>query len=126
MMRSVLLLAGLCGVVAGCSLVGGSGAATGTVSGVVLIGGGTVYPPGGSDVYRVKGAFVLVSGMSASGAKVERHLVCDSRGHFRVRLSPGRYTFVAQIFPANPTHPRRSVVVERGQSASIVLKGHVI
>jgi hypothetical protein len=67
----------------------------------------------------VKGAFVLVSGTSTSGAKVERHLVCDSHGHFRVKLSPGRYTFVAQIFPANPTHPRRSVVVERGQSARL-------
>jgi hypothetical protein len=81
---------------------------------------------GGSDINPVKGAFVLVTGTDTSGANVERHLTCDGHGRFRVRLSPGRYTFLAQIFPANPTHPRRTVDLERGQNAHVVLKGYVI
>jgi hypothetical protein len=125
MMRGALLIAGLVGILAGCSLGGGS-AATGTVWGLVVVEGGKDPPPGESDIRPAGGAFILVSGTSTSGTKVERHLVCDNHGHFRVKLSPGRYTFVAQIFPENPTHPRRSVVVERGQSASIVLKGYLV
>lgn len=65
---------------------------------------------GGSDINPVRGAFVLVTGTDMSGAKVERRLRCDRHGRFRVRLRPGLYTFLAQIFPANPTQPRsRSV-----------------
>jgi hypothetical protein len=81
---------------------------------------------GGSDIRQVKNASVLVTGTDASGAKVEKHLTCDSHGRFAVALNPGRYTFLAQIFPANPTHPRRTVVVERGHNSHIVLKGYVI
>ena len=80
----------------------------------------------GSDINPVRGAFVLVTGTDTSGATVERRLRCDRHGRFRVRLRPGRYTFLAQIFPANPTHPRRSVVVEGGQNSQVVLKGYVI
>jgi hypothetical protein len=81
---------------------------------------------GGSDINPVKAALVLVTGRDTSGAKVVRHLTCDRHGRFRVRLSPGRYTFLAQLFPANPTHPRKSVVVVRGRNSHIVLKGHAI
>jgi hypothetical protein len=81
---------------------------------------------GGSDINPVKATRVLITGTETSGAKVVRHLTCDGHGRFRVRLGPGRYTFLAQIFPANPTHPRRSVVVVRGRHSHIVLKGYVI
>ena len=80
---------------------------------------------GGSDIHPVKNALVLVTGTDMTGAKVEKHLTCDSHGRFAVSLNPGRYTFLAQIFPANPTHPRRSVVVERGQNSDIALKGYL-
>jgi hypothetical protein len=138
MWRSVLLGVVFAGVLAGCSLGGGSGGAattvkvgvpeplTGTVSGLVVVEGGKDPMFGGSDIRPVKNASVLVTGTDASGAKVERHLTCDGHGRFAVALNPGRYTFLAQIFPENPTHPRRSVLVERGQGARIVLKGSVI
>jgi hypothetical protein len=138
MWRTVLLGVVVAGLVAGCSLGGGSGGAasavkvgvpeplTGTVSGLVVVEGGKDPMFGGSDINPVKRAFVLVTGRTTAGAKVDRHLTCDMHGRFRVRLNPGHYTFLAQIFPANPTHPRKLVVVERGQNSHIVLKGYVI
>ena len=117
----------MAGLVAGCSLGGGSGSGNqGTVSGLVVVEGGKDPMFGGSDINPVKAALVLVTGTDTSGAKVVRHLTCDGHGRFRVRLSPGRYTFLAQIFPANPTHPRKSVVVVRGRHSHVVLKGYVI
>ena len=117
----------MAGVVAGCSLDGGSGGVSqGTVSGLVVVEGGKDPMFGGSDINPVKAARVLVTGTDTSGVKVVRHLTCDGHGRFQVRLSPGRYTFLAQIFPANPTHPRGSVVVVRGRHSHIVLKGYVI
>jgi hypothetical protein len=127
MWRSVLLGVVVAVLVAGCSLGGGSpGASQGTISGLVVVEGGMDPMFGGSDIHPVKAALVLVTGTDTSGAKVVGHLTCDGYGRFRVRLSPGRYTFLAQIFPANPTHPRRSVVVVAGRSSHIVLKGYVI
>jgi hypothetical protein len=138
MRRSVLLGVVLAGVLAGCSLGGGSGAGTvstphvgvpvpptGRVTGLVVTEGGPAII-GGSDIHPVKNALVQVTGTDTSGVKVEKHLTCDSHGRFSVSLNPGRYTFLAQIFPANPTHPRKSVVVERGQNSRIVLKGYLI
>jgi hypothetical protein len=136
MWRSVLLGVVLAGVLAGCSLGGGSGKAQssdggagsgrGTVSGLVVTEGGHLPAPGESDVRPARNASVLVTGTDTSGAKVERHLTCDSHGRFTVTLRSGRYTFLAQIFPANPTHPRKSVVVEPSQNLHIVLKGELI
>ena len=110
----------MAGLVAGCSVGGGSGGAASAVKVGVpepLTGFGTRRGRrgkdpmfGGSDINHVRGAFVLVTGTDMSGAKVERRLRCDRHGRFRVRLRPGLYTFLAQIFPANPTQPRsRSV-----------------
>ena len=110
MWRSVLLGVVVAGLVAGCGLGGGSGRAasavkvgvpeplTGTVSGLVVVEGGKDPMFGGSDINPMKYARVVVTGWDTSGAKVERHLTCDRHGRFRVRLSPGRYTFLAQIF----------------------------
>jgi hypothetical protein len=136
MWRSVLLGVVLAVVLAGCSLGSGSGKAQssgggagtgrGTVSGLVVTEGGHLPAPGESDIRPAKNASVLVTETDTSGAKVERHLTCDSHGRFTVTLRPGRYTFLAQIFPANPTHPRKSVVVEPSQNSHIVLKGELI
>ena len=127
MWRNILVGVVLAGLVAGCSLGDGSrGLNKGTVSGLVVVEGGKDPMFGGSDINPVKHASVLVTGSDTSGAEVERHLTCDSHGRFTVTLRPGRYTFLAEIFPANPTHPRKSVVVKLSQTSHIVLKGELI
>lgn len=141
MLRSVLVAIVLAWLLVGCSLgggsrdqagqlgtlrEGGSGKTFGTVSGLVVIEGGPAVVSGQSDVRPVKNAIIDVSGRSAAGGIIVCLLTANGRGRFRVVLPPGRYKLIARIFPANPDHPQRSVVVEAGQSIRVLLKGYVV
>lgn len=97
-------------------------AAPTAVSGVVEIEGGPPPPPGQSDVHPISSPLV-VTGETAAGARLVRHLSADSHGRFAVKLPPGIYTVTALIFGSTTrslaSQPHAKVTVKRGHPVRV-------
>lgn len=134
MMRSVLLLFGLCGVLAGCSWDGDTASSphtgwaayasskTGTVAGRVVVRGGVQFPHREKPPPATNTRFTFVA-IPATGPGIVRRLKTDGKGRFRLDLPAGRYrfgcTFVASEPPAQAA--RQSMVVRAGQVVHVRL-----
>jgi len=134
MRRCVLLGVVLAGVLAGCSLDGGSRAGSiqvslggplrvlaGTVAGRVVVKGGVQFPRRKKPPPATNTRFTFVA-IPASGPMIVRHLKTDGEGRFRLRLAPGRYrigcTFVASEPLAEAA--RQSMVVRAGGRVRLI------
>ncbi len=103
-------------------------ASSGTVSGLVVIEGGSQVASNGgvAELRTVKAAPLVITGRTTAGRRLVRHSRTDARGRFRLRLPAGRYTVAARIFPVAPVQPHRIVVVVAGRSVAVTIKGTVI
>lgn len=104
-------------------------ASAATVTGRVVIEGGSPTLPGQSDVHPVGFARIVASGTTTSGLQVSRHLRADTHGVFQLALPPGVYTLTAVIFgPASRAlakQPHVKVTVKDERSLHVQIKGHV-
>jgi hypothetical protein len=124
----LLLAAGCLGDSSAVSTAGRGSSPNGVVSGTVVTEGGPSMrdSSGGSDIRPMGNAQIRVTGTTAAGSKITRHLIADSGGRFQVALPPGDYTISAFMFPVAPRQPHRHVVVRRGQSVTIQIKGYLV
>ena len=63
---------------------------------VVTVGGPLL--PGQSDIHPVPSVPLLVTGMTAGGVHLVRHLATGIHGRFALKLPPGTYTVTADIY----------------------------
>jgi hypothetical protein len=127
MWRSVLLGVVLAGLLAGCSLGGGSEAGSGapttgvvqgrvvtTVCGVIRMPGGCMYP------YR--GSLVFCSKMGQIGVCPSARV--DASGHYRIRLPRGRHALIPAPGSGNVVSVKpRWVSVVGGQTQTLNING---
>jgi predicted phage tail protein len=103
-------------------------ARSGTVSGLVVIEGGSQVASNGgvAELRTVKAAPLVITSRTTAGRRLVRHSRTDARGRFRLRLPAGRYTVTARVFPVAPVQPHRIVVVIAGKAVAVTIKGTVI
>jgi hypothetical protein len=130
MMRSVLLLVGLYGVLAGCSWTNGSAgpaassqaAEPGTIAGrVMLLGSGVQFPgvKGPFPATNTPFTFVAVLGRQMFVRKVKT----DAKARFRLAIPPGRYRVGATFTASAPLRPaaKKVILVRPGQVTRVGL-----
>jgi hypothetical protein len=134
MMRSVLLLAGLCGVLAGCSLTGGSSGLKGPSSGdgvpvfgtlqgrvfTKVCGGLAAEPSCAPTPYRGEIVFCSKKGQIGVCPAVR----VDANGRYRIVLHAGRHYLVPAPGTGNVVVvPSQWVQVVAGQTRTVNVEG---
>jgi hypothetical protein len=92
------------------------------VSGRVVIEGGPPPLPGSSKrVLADSHADVVVTGTTASGARVVRHFTADAQGRFALRLPPGTYRIAALTYSGLPLarQPQQRVTITPGHPVRV-------
>ena len=103
-----------------------SPAASAIVTGDVAVEGGATQLSG-SDIQPIRSAPMLVTGFTTPGRRVARRFTADRRGHFTLKLPPGRYTVTAVLYQGSiplGQEPHTTVHVRAGQQPHIQILQH--